>query len=415
MESLIKPDDHVLLWALIAAGTAASIWLEQRYRWAARLSGPVIGLLIAMLLSNCFVMPPASDAYDFVGDWIVPLAIPLLLFRANLREIIRVSGRLFLVFHLSALGTILGVVVAVLALNGVIGSPDTAHAAGMMGASYMGGGVNFMAVKTSYEVGDNLSGPLIVADNFVMAACFIMLLGMAASRWFRARYPHPHSQDLDPTAARNLAAEHWTRKGISLLDVAKSVAFAFAAVAIAHLLQRGMAWIFATAIPWLWARLFGAPLDPGMAYDVLGVFCTNQFVLLTLVSLVLATVFAKPLEHVNGPEEFGAYFLYVFLFTLGLPANLLVLFREAPVFLAFCGIIAVTNILVTFLAGRLLKLNLEELVIAVNANLGGPPSAAAMAISAGWPRLVLPGILVGIWGYVVGTPVGILIVEVMTR
>ncbi|MFP6896412.1 MAG: DUF819 family protein [Roseibacillus sp.] len=54
---------------------------------------------------------------------------------------------------------------------------------------------------------------------------------------------------------------------------------------------------------------------------------------------------------------------------------------------------------------------LEELVIAINANLGGPPSAAAMAISAGWPRLVLPGILIGIWGYVIGTPVGILIVE----
>ena len=50
---------------------------------------------------------------------------------------------------------------------------------------------------------------------------------------------------------------------------------------------------------------------------------------------------------------------------------------------------------------------LEELVIAINANLGGPPSAAAMAISAGWPRLVL----IGIWGYVIGTPVGILIVE----
>ena len=78
---------------------------------------------------------------------------------------------------------------------------------------------------------------------------------------------------------------------------------------------------------------------------------------------------------------------------------------------------------------------LEKLVIAINANLGGPPSAAAMAISAGWPRLVLPGILIGIlvgiligiltgiligilpgiligiWGYVIGTPVGILIVE----
>lgn len=403
MTSLISENEHVLLWALIAAGTAASIWLEQTYRWAARLSGPVLGLLIAMILSNTRVMPTQSEAYDFVGSWIVPLAIPLLLFRANLREILRVSGRLFLVFHLSALGTIAGVVLAVALLGGSIGSPDTAHAAGMMGASYMGGGVNFMAVKTSYEVSDSLSAPLIVADNFVMAAGFVLLLGMAASQWFRARYAHPHSQEPDSRDAGNLAAQHWTRKGISLLDVARALAFAFGAFALAHLLQRGL------------ASLFGDTSQAGLALQILAVFCTNQFVLLTLVSLLLATFLAKPLGKVNGPEEFGAYFLYVFLFTLGLPANLLVLLQDAPVFLLFCALIAGTNIVVTFAAGRLLRMNLEELVIAINANLGGPPSAAAMAISAGWPRLVLPGILVGIWGYVVGTPLGILIVELCTR
>ncbi len=403
MDTLISEHDPVLLWSLIALGTATSIWLEQTYRWAARLSGPVLGLLIAMILSNTRVMPATADAYDFVGEWIVPLAIPLLLFRANLREILRVGRRLFLVFHVSAVGTVLGTILAVVILGGLIGAPDTAHAAGMMGASYMGGSVNFMAVKTSYEVGDSLSAPLIVADNFVMAAGFILLLAIAANRWFRARFPHPHSQEVDVAAAGNLAARHWTRKGISLLDIARAFAFAFAAFALAHLLQRGM------------ASLFGDPSGAGLPLQVLAVFCTNKFVLLTLVSLVFATVMAKRLEQVNGPEEFGAYLLYVFLFTIGLPADLLVLLQDAPVFLAFCAIIAGTNLVLTLTAGRLLKLNLEELVIAINANLGGPPSAAAMAISAGWPRLVLPGILVGIWGYVIGTPIGILIVEVLLR
>ena len=51
----------------------------------------------------------------------------------------------------------------------------------------------------------------------------------------------------------------------------------------------------------------------------------------------------------------------------------------------------------------------------VNANLGGAPSAAAMAVSAGWPKLVTPGILVGVWGYVIGTPVGIMVIEILNR
>ncbi|HPC61658.1 MAG TPA: DUF819 family protein, partial [Verrucomicrobiota bacterium] len=70
---------------------------------------------------------------------------------------------------------------------------------------------------------------------------------------------------------------------------------------------------------------------------------------------------------------------------------------------------------VTLGLGKLFRLNLEEILLSVNANLGGAPSAAAMAISAGWPRLVLPGILVGIWGYVIGTPIGVLVMQLMQR
>ena len=403
MHSLIGADDHATLWAIIALGTALAIWLEQTYRWAGRLSGPVLALLIAMGLSNTRLVPAQSPAYDFVGDWLVPLAIPLLLFRANLREIVRTGGRLFLIFHLSSVGTLIGTVLAVCLLRGAIPSPDLEHAAGMMTASYIGGGVNFMAVKVSYHVREGVTNPLIVADNFVMAGIFVVLLAFGASRWFRARFPHPHSLEADPNAAGNLAAQHWQRKGIALLDVARAFAFAFAALALAGLLGR------------LAGAAFGDVSGRGAGWQMLQVVCTNRFVLITAVTLTLATLFARPLAKVNGPEEFGAYLLSIFLFTLGLPADLVSVITQAPMFFVFCGIIAVVNLAFTLAVGKLLRLNLEELLLVVNANLGGAPSAAAMAIGAGWPRLVLPGILVGIWGYVIGTPIGVMMIELLKR
>ncbi|MCW5559678.1 MAG: DUF819 family protein [Verrucomicrobiae bacterium] len=399
MNPLIPATDTASLWALIAAGTATAIWLEQTYRWAARLSAPVLALLIAMLLANLRIVPTEAPAYEFVGDWLVPLAIPLLLFRANVREILRTSGQMFLTFHIASVGTLLGTGLAVWLLRDRIGSPDTAHAAGVMAASYTGGGVNFMAVKSSYGVSAEVTNPLIVADNFVMAGAFVALLGIAASPWFRARYPHPHSVDADAAAAGQLAAQHWQRKGISLLDIAKSFAFAFLVMGLASALGRVM------------KSIVGDTSGASAAAQMLGTLCTNRFVLLTLVSLVLATVFARPLSRINGPEEFGTYLLSLFLFTLGLPADLMSVLIQAPLFFVFCGIIAVVNLGFTLAAGRLLRLNLEELLLAVNATLGGAPSAAAMAVGTGWPRLVLPGILVGIWGYVVGTPIGIVVVE----
>jgi uncharacterized membrane protein len=399
MNPLIPASDTWTLWALIVSGTALAIWLEQRHRWAARLSGPVIALLIAMVLSNTGIMPAQSPAYDFVEDYLVPLAIPLLLFRANFWQVHRSAGRMFLVFHLSSIGTLIGTGLAVWLLRGRIPSPGLEHAAGMMCASYIGGAVNFMAVKASYNVSSAVSDPLIVADNFVMAAMFVILLATTASPFFRRRYPHPHSEAASPAAADKVAAREWRRHGVGLLDLAQALAVAFAAVAISRLIGR------------LTVAAFGDVSHASLGWQMLQVLCTNRFVLVTSVSLAIATVFHKPMAAVHGPEELGLLMLYIFLFCIGLPADLKAVLLKAPLYFVFCGIIAVVNYGVTLALGRLFRCNLEELMLAVNANLGGAPSAAAMATSAGWPKLVLPGILVGIWGYVIATPIGVIIVE----
>src|SRR5258708_5543360 len=108
MDFLIQPSDTWLLWTVILAGVALSVWLEQNYTWAAKLSGPVLALCIAMVLANTGIMPPKSPVYDVVEKDLVPLALPLLLFRANLFAIVRTTGWLFLAFHLASLGTVVG-------------------------------------------------------------------------------------------------------------------------------------------------------------------------------------------------------------------------------------------------------------------------------------------------------------------
>src|SRR5262245_19386360 len=60
MDSLISPDQTWLLWAIIFSGVAFSIWLEQTYSWAAKVSGPVVALCIAMGLSNLHLMPTTT-------------------------------------------------------------------------------------------------------------------------------------------------------------------------------------------------------------------------------------------------------------------------------------------------------------------------------------------------------------------
>ncbi len=394
MQTLIEPDQAWLLWAVITGGVALSIWLEQTYNWAAKLSGPVLALCIAMLLANLWIMPPESPVYGVIQGELVPLALPLLLLRANVFHIARMTGWLFLAFHLASLGTIVGAIVATITMYSRL--HDAPELAGIMTASYIGGAINFYAVASSYGISGNRLGSLLVADNVIMAGIFMVLILMCRSNWVRRWYPHPHSADA--VDSRQLAAEHWRRKEISLFDIAAAFAVAAAVVALARFTAEQVG-----------AALHHAAIGSKALTEVLA----NRYVHITFWSTLVATVFHRPLLKIHGAEEFGAYLLYVFLFVIGLPADLWTVFANVPIMFVFCLMIAVANLIVAFALGKLCRLDMEHLAIAVNASLGGPPTAAAMAISMGWSKLVLPALLVGIWGYTIGTAVGLAVGELL--
>jgi len=391
LPSLVSPDDTWTLWAMILVGVALSIYLEQTYRWAAKASGPVLALVTAMVLSNLKIAPAESPVYSTVGDYLVPVAIPLLLMRANVWRIVRTTGSMFAAFHVSALGTILGGLLAAWLFHGSF--EHVPEVTGIMTASYTGGSVNFFAVKGSFDVGESITNPLLVADNFIMAGMFAALLVVAGMKFFRRHYTCLHSSETDAEENQSLAAAHWKPKQVSLLDVAKCMAFALVVAAVSFHL----------------AAAIGSTSLPPLAIAVIG----NQYVLITFLSVIAATLLHRQMDKIGGSEELGAYLLYVFFFVIGLPADLITVVTNVPIMFVFCLVIALVNLAVTLVLGKLLRLPLEELLLCVNATLGGAPSAAAMAIAKGWPKLVLPSLLVGIWGYVIGTFLGVLVGEIL--
>lgn len=147
MNTLISPENDWMLWAVIVGGVALCIQLEQAKVWAARVSGPVLVLIGAMMLSSSRFMPTAAPAYDVVGGYLVPLAIPMLLFRANLRRIWKDTGTMMAAFHISVIGSCLGGLLAALIFHSWLDA--TPEIAGIMTASYSGGSVNFVAAKNS--------------------------------------------------------------------------------------------------------------------------------------------------------------------------------------------------------------------------------------------------------------------------
>ena len=96
-----------------------------------------------------------------------------------------------------------------------------------------------------------------------------------------------------------------------------------------------------------------------------------------------------------------------------MPASVVEIVKNSPLLLAFAAVVVLINMMVSFILGKILRFNLEEIILASNANIGGPTTAAAMAVSKGWTDLVGPVVLVGTLGYVLGTYAGIIVGNVL--
>ena len=101
--------------------------------------------------------------------------------------------------------------------------------------------------------------------------------------------------------------------------------------------------------------------------------------------------------------------IYLFLFVIGVPANIYTVITKSPLLLVLTAIMVIVNMLFCFVAAKLFKFNLEDAIIASNANIGGPTTAAGMAISQGWTALVGPAMLIGTLGYVIGNYMGTIV------
>lgn len=71
---------------------------SESTRVGCMLSGAVVSTLMGLVASNLGFVPASAPAYSVAMDYLLPLAVPLLLFRADLRRIIRSTGSLLLAF-----------------------------------------------------------------------------------------------------------------------------------------------------------------------------------------------------------------------------------------------------------------------------------------------------------------------------
>lgn len=397
MGSFISAESTWILWAVLASCAALAIYLEQKYTWASKVTGCILALTFTLILSNLKIIPTEAPVYDAVWDYVVPLAVPMLLFNADIKKIGRDSGRVLIIYLFSGIGTILGGFVAYFALKNAI--PALNDIVPMFVGTYTGGSVNFVAMSQQYKVPGATVSAALVADNLLMALYFFTLMALPTMAVIKKHYKMPlvnaleEQSESDKEANKTMAAKYWGAKEISLKDIAFTVALSFVIVAISDKL----------------ATVFGDLFKgEGAVSAIFGGLLGNKYLLMTTFTMILASVFPKQISSIRGSQEIGTFLIYLFFAVIGAPASIGLILRESPLLLVFALIVVLINLIVSLIFGKLFKFNIEEIIIASNANVGGPTTAAAMAVSKGWTELIVPALLVGTLGYVIGNYYGIL-------
>jgi uncharacterized membrane protein len=368
MNTLISPDQTWALWTILLAAGAFGLWAEKT-SWGSKLSGAVVAIGTTFLLSNLRIIPADAPAYGVVWSYLVPLAIPLLLFKADLRRILREAGPTLIAFAAGAVGTVAGTWIA---FQIVPLGPEGWKLAGIFCATYVGGSLNYMATAEALNLhsGDLLAAG-IAADNVAMTLYFLVLFALPSLPWLRRRYAHR----VPETAADVEIAQTGPRIGAT--GMAGSLALATGVCAVG----------FAAA------RLLG--LD------------SSGILVVTALVVALATAFPGWLGSMAGAHEIGVLLMQVFFATIGASASIALVLKHGVILFVFAVAILAVHLLTILAAGKLLRLDLAEIVIASNANMGGPATAAAMAVARRWETLVIPAILCGTLGYALATFIGV--------
>ena len=366
---------------VLSAVVVLAIVLEERYRWARLVSSVLLAIVLGGVLSNLGILPLHSPTYDTLSGLGVNVGIVLILLGVDIRSVVRAGPRMGAAYLLGAAGTVVGVVVGVVMLGRVIG-PEAWKVAGQYTGTYIGGGVNMVAIGQALRTSPDVFSAAIAADNVTTSVWMIVCL--AIPLMLRRLWPAETAAAGDAEAASTIDAAALSLTGTRGRVTLKETAIVAAIAA-------GVVWLSGVIAGWL-------PAVP-------------QVLWLTTIALVLAQI--GPIRRLGSAPMWGFYLLHLFLASLGAQSVVAEIVRVGPGVFYFTLTIVLVHGLLLFGVGRAVGLDLPTLAVASQANVGGPASAMALATARGYVDRVLPGVAVGLVGYALGNYAGFAVAQVI--
>ncbi|WP_111708105.1 DUF819 family protein [Lutibacter citreus] len=351
----------------------------------------------------------SSQLYYVASRFLLPAALVLMTLSIDLKAVFNLGPKALIMFITGTIGIIIGGPIAVMLISAI--SPETVGGAGTdavwrglatLAGSWIGGGANQAAMLEIYEYNPRKYGGMVLVDivvaNLWMA---IVLIGIGKSekidKWLKS----------DTSAIEKLKEKVSTysskiSRNPSLSDLIIILSIAFTIVSFSH--------FGADTISSFLKENFEAVSDKSSALSSFG----SQFFWMISIATILGILasFTKLKNYEGaGASKIGSVFIYILVATIGMKMDLSKILENPG--LIVIGLVWMTiHAVLLIIVAKLIKAPYFFLAVGSQANVGGAASAPVVA-AAFHPSLASVGVLLAVFGYVVGTYGAMLTAELM--
>lgn len=383
--SYINPHDVLTLSAILVLLTWLGFVMDAS-RFGKAVPGVVCILASGAALSNLHITPFSSTVSDFVGQYIVAAAIPLLMIKADLKKIFVESGRVTLAFAAACVGIVAGVLAGYFLLQPWhVG----AKVAGFYAAAFIGGTISMISVGNAVQMTPDA---ISVATGASMIPSVLGLMALVAlPNLGMVRRLLPCRVERNGAAAGG-GVEWQAATAVAefrLTHITGALALSFGICAIARLVEQAVAkWI---------------------GHD------QSQFNILyvTTLTILVANIFPRHLRALRGEFDLGMIFMYMFFAVIGLGTNVTSFLDHAVSLFFYVLILLSVGIVATLVLCRLLKLDLTEAVTGCGAAIVGSAATVAVVAGKGWNSMISPAVMMGIFCHIAGNFIGITVATLL--
>jgi len=350
--------------------------------------------LPGLLNSAGIISGTTSGLYGMASRYLLPASLVLFTLSLDLNEIWKLRKKAGLMFITASISIIIGGplavwIVAFFAPEIVGGEGADAVWRGLstVAGTWIGGGANQAAMFEIFKPSTDLFSAMVALDVFISYAWMALLLYGAGQNSSINKFLKADDQSVTEIKDKIEAYQLSIMRIPKMEDILMILGVAFGVTAIAHFGAD-------TIAPWVTINapyLSKFSLTSGFFWLV---------IIATTFGMLLSFTKMRNLEGA-GASRIGSVMLYVLIATIGMQMNVMAIFRNPGILLI--GLIWILiHAIILFIIAKITRTPFFFAAVGSMANIGGPASAPVIA-SAFHPSLAPVGVLLAVFGYVIGT------------